>query len=136
MLVCKLISIPKCAIKSFTFNCPKNGYAKPAASVSMLGGSLKKKKLGKLGPTVEKRVLPVETDPEKLVNYLCGSNIYKTGEDIKLLPDSEYPEWLWNVRTGPPLQLDDLDPNSKAYWRRIRRMGIKRQNQLSKLKKF
>lgn len=44
--------------------------------------------------------LEVEKDPHKLVNYVCGSNIMQTGEDIKLKPDSEYPDWLWNVYTG------------------------------------
>lgn len=52
----------------------------------MIAGALgsKKKKLGKLGPIVEKKVLPVETDPAKLINYVCGSNINKKGEDIKV----------------------------------------------------
>lgn len=49
---------------------------------------------------MEKKVLPVETDPEKLVNYVCGSNILKQGQDVKLSSDSEYPEWLWNLRLG------------------------------------
>lgn len=44
----------------------------------------KKKKLGKLGPIMEKKVIPVETDANKLVNYVCGSNYLKTGEDIKV----------------------------------------------------
>jgi hypothetical protein len=44
----------------------------------------KSTKLGKLGPVVEKKVLPVETDPKKLVTYVCGSNIKTTGEDIKV----------------------------------------------------
>lgn len=39
---------------------------------------------GKLGAAVEKKVMPVETDPHKLVNYVCGSNIYIKGEDIKV----------------------------------------------------
>lgn len=42
------------------------------------------KKGGKLGPVVEKKVMPVETDPQKLVNYVCGSNILTKGEDIKV----------------------------------------------------
>lgn len=44
----------------------------------------KKKKLGKLGPIMEKKIIPVETDATKLVNYVCGSNYMKTGEDIKV----------------------------------------------------
>lgn len=104
------------------------------SGVSMLG--LKKKKMGKMGPVLEKKVLPVETDPERLVNYVCGSNIYKTGEDIKLKSDNEYPDWLWNLRTGSPPPLEDLDPNSKEYWSRVRTLGIRRLNKLRKLKKF
>lgn len=40
--------------------------------------------MGKLGPVVEKKIMPVETDPQKLVNHVCGSNIYTKGEDIKV----------------------------------------------------
>lgn len=42
-----------------------------------------KKKGGKLS-TMEKKEMPVESDPHKLVNYVCGSNIYTTGEDVKV----------------------------------------------------
>uniref|UniRef100_A0A182MEN9 Large ribosomal subunit protein mL54 n=1 Tax=Anopheles culicifacies TaxID=139723 RepID=A0A182MEN9_9DIPT len=100
-----------------------------------LGGS-KKKKLGKLGPTVEKKVIPVETDTTRLVNYVCGSNIMKQGEDVKIQPDTEYPEWLWKLHVGAPLTLDEMDPNTKAYWRKLRRMALQRNNKLAKLKKF
>ncbi|GLH09704.1 39S ribosomal protein L54, mitochondrial [Gryllus bimaculatus] len=62
--------------------------------------ALGKKKKGKLGPIMEKKVLPVVEDANKLVNYVCGSNILKEGEDIKIKPDNEYPEWLWSIRTG------------------------------------
>lgn len=44
----------------------------------------KKKKIGKVGPVAEKKVIPVETDPTKLVNYVCGSNYMQKGEDIKV----------------------------------------------------
>lgn len=33
---------------------------------------------------IEKKEIPVETDANKLVNYVCGSNILKTGEPIKV----------------------------------------------------
>lgn len=42
-----------------------------------------KKKGGKLA-TMEKKEMPVETDPVKLVHFVCGSNIYTTGEDVKV----------------------------------------------------
>lgn len=44
-------------------------------------GKGKKGKLGKLG-AAEKKELPVETDPVKLVTRVCGSNILTTGEDV------------------------------------------------------
>lgn len=42
------------------------------------------KKGGKLGAVVEKKIMPVEIDPKKLVNFVCGSNIYVKGEDVKV----------------------------------------------------
>lgn len=42
------------------------------------------KKGGKLGQVAEKKVLPIETDPMKLVNFVCGSNINVKGEDVKV----------------------------------------------------
>lgn len=48
---------------------------------------------------------PVETNPFKLVEYCCGSNIYKEGEDVKLKPESEYPDWLWTLNTGIRLSI-------------------------------
>ncbi|XP_041675796.1 39S ribosomal protein L54, mitochondrial isoform X2 [Drosophila eugracilis] len=95
-----------------------------------------RKKLGKLGPIVEKKIIPVETDANKLVNYVCGSNYLKTGEDVKIKPDTEYPEWLWSLNTERIIPLDELDPNTKQYWRRLRKLALRRNNQLSKLKKF
>lgn len=97
----------------------------------------KKGKLGKkVGPTSTKKVLPVETDVNKLLTFVCGSNIYKEGKDIEIKPDSEYPDWLWNIRTGPLPPLEEMDKNTKAYWRRLRRMGMQRHNKLAKLRRF
>ncbi|KAK7863495.1 hypothetical protein R5R35_010525 [Gryllus longicercus] len=98
--------------------------------------ALGKKKKGKLGPIMEKKVLPVVEDANKLVNYVCGSNILKEGEDIKIKPDSEYPEWLWSIRTGQPPPLSEMDPNTLEYWRRVRKIGHRRINRLLKLRKF
>ncbi|XP_049881118.1 39S ribosomal protein L54, mitochondrial isoform X2 [Pectinophora gossypiella] len=93
-----------------------------------------KKKMGKLG-AMEKKELPVETDPNKLVNYVCGSNIYVTGEDVKLGPDSEYPSWLWELRTVAP-PLEQLSPDTKQYWLRVRAAGMRRNNKLRSMRKF
>lgn len=106
---------------------------KPAAA---LGKKIAVKKGGKLGPVIEKKKMPVETDPLKLVNYVCGSNIYIKGEDVKIKPDSEYPDWLWNIYTGPPKKLEELDKETKAYWRKLRQIALRRNNQLIKIKKF
>ncbi|XP_015794365.1 uncharacterized protein LOC107370921 [Tetranychus urticae] len=60
--------------------------------------------------------LPVEQDAERLVNYVCGSNIYQEGEDIKLKDDSEYPDWIWKMKIHSFPKFDDYDPKSKEYW--------------------
>ncbi|KAH0534508.1 39S ribosomal protein L54, mitochondrial [Cotesia glomerata] len=108
----------------------KNNYAVVAAA------SLGKVKKGKKGmgpaPKVE---LPVETDAHRLVNYVCGTNLLKEGgEDVKLKPDSEYPDWLWKIHVGKPKTLEDLDPNTKAYWRKLRKQAIRTNNQRLKHK--
>ncbi|KOC59779.1 39S ribosomal protein L54, mitochondrial [Habropoda laboriosa] len=79
--------------------------------------------------------IPVEKDVNKLITYVCGSNIYNDGEDVKLKPDSEYPEWIWNIRTEP-LKLEDLDPNTKQYWRYVRKQAMKRNNQRIKYRRL
>nr|CAG4637530.1 EOG090X0KWJ [Ceriodaphnia reticulata]SVE73336.1 EOG090X0KWJ [Ceriodaphnia reticulata] len=110
-------------------------YAKPAGGPGGLG-SKKAGKLGKLGPVVEKKILPVETDPEKLVNYVCGSNILKQGQDIQLKPDSEYPDWLWSLRLGKVPPLEEMDQNTLQYWRRLRKLNLRRQSRLMELRRY
>ncbi|XP_050690223.1 39S ribosomal protein L54, mitochondrial-like [Eriocheir sinensis] len=106
-------------------------YAKPLAGLGKKGGKTK------LGPTVEKVRLPVETDPEKLVNYVCGSHPVKEDrQDIKLGPDEDYPDWLWTLRTGKPPPLEEMDPNTKQYWRKLRTMAMREKNKLRKTQRF
>lgn len=46
---------------------------------------LGKKLGGKVGgAVVEKKIMPVVTDPQRLVNYCCGSNYFVEGEDVKV----------------------------------------------------
>jgi len=120
-------------VQPLTISCQRWYVAKPAAA---LGKKMAGKKGGKLGPVVEKKVMPVETDPKRLVNFVCGSNIYIKGEDVKIKPDSEYPDWLWTIHTGPPKKLEELDPETKQYWRKLRQVALRRNNQLQKLRKF
>lgn len=55
----------------------------------------------KVGASLKKVELPVETDAYRLANYVCGTNILKEGgEDIKLKPESEYPDWLYDLYLG------------------------------------
>lgn len=68
--------------------------------IMSLGKSKKKIGGGKGGPIVEKFEFPVETDANKLVKFVCGSNILKEGQDVEVQPDSEYPDWLWNLNLG------------------------------------
>lgn len=90
----------------------------------------------KVGPTATKKILPVESDVNKLLSFVCGSNILKEGKDIAIKSDSEYPDWLWSIRTGPPPALEEMDKNTKAYWRRLRRMGMQRHNKMAALRRF
>ncbi|RWS30357.1 39S ribosomal protein L54-like protein [Leptotrombidium deliense] len=62
---------------------------------------------------------PVTEDAERIVNYVCGSNIFKEGEDIKIKDDSEYPDWIWEMNLGKPLPLSSMDKNTKEYWERF-----------------
>ncbi|XP_065351356.1 large ribosomal subunit protein mL54 [Cloeon dipterum] len=116
----------------------KNFAAKPGGAVNIGGlGKASKKKLGKLGPVAEKTVLSVETDTKKLRDFVCGSNLQKEGgEEIQVKPDSEYPDWLWTIRTGKFPELSEMDPESKEYWLKVRRMGRWNNNILMKRKRF
>ena len=70
-------------------------------------------------------------------NVCQGINYFKEGSDPALLPDSEYPEWIWN--TLQPKQLldeDFADPDNKAYWKRLRKMKIRQANEARKKKKW
>ncbi|PIO76989.1 hypothetical protein TELCIR_00937 [Teladorsagia circumcincta] len=53
----------------------------------------------------------VEEDAEKLSKFVC-INYFIQGEEPgpKILPDSEYPSWLFELDLRPPRSLEDLDP--------------------------
>ncbi|KAG5450802.1 39S ribosomal protein L54, mitochondrial [Clonorchis sinensis] len=97
-------------------------------------GSAKKVKAGKGVAAVAKtKELPLETDIAKVVNCCCIN--YKIDEDpIPLKPDSEYPQWLWTLRTDRrPPPLDQVDRNSYYFWRRVRRDTFRHWNHLASL---
>ncbi|XP_077463480.1 large ribosomal subunit protein mL54 [Stigmatopora argus] len=75
-------------------------------------------------------------DPVRLTSYAVGANIFKQGEDPKLKPDEEYPEWLYNLNLDGPYKLHELEEESLEYWKRLRKENIWRHNKLQKGKKF
>ncbi|KAK0070351.1 39S ribosomal protein L54 mitochondrial [Biomphalaria pfeifferi] len=87
--------------------------------------SYAKKIVSKVGAQAAKKTrIEVETDPEKLLKYCCGANIYIEGKDPELKPDSEYPDWLWNLRIERGgTKLSELNPETPAYWKRLSRIN-------------
>ncbi|NXI37367.1 RM54 protein, partial [Galbula dea] len=76
------------------------------------------------------------TDPTMLATYAMGVNYFKDGPEVALKPDSEYPEWLFKIDLGPPKKLEELDPDSIEYWRRLRKYNTWHRNRLKKGKKL
>ena len=61
----------------------------------------------------------VKVEKAPLNMDLClGANYCKTGEDPVIEAEGEYPEWLWGLDPG---KQQDVAPDSKQYWRRMRK---------------
>ncbi|KAG6934769.1 mitochondrial ribosomal protein L54, partial [Chelydra serpentina] len=103
-----------------------NGYAKKAV-VKAKGKGFSKEEMK--GPEVCK-------DPVLLTTHAIGVNFYRQGPEVALKDDSEYPDWLFQMHLGPPKALEELDPETPQYWRRLRKLNTWRRNKLSKSKKF
>lgn len=43
---------------------------------------------------------------------------------------------LFQMNVGPPKKLEELDPETREYWRLLRKHNIWRHNRLSKNRKF
>ena len=83
----------------------------------------------------KKKELEVETDAKVLCSRLCGGNIYKEGEDPTLGPDSDYPDWLWQLRTDrEPIPLEELSKDNPLYWRKLKIMTMRHNNKMRKYK--
>ncbi|XP_039257351.2 large ribosomal subunit protein mL54-like [Styela clava] len=67
-------------------------------------------------PTSAPKMPEVVRDTQLLQKYCCGLGFKVDEEDPELKPDSEYPEWLWSIHTGPPKTYKDYDPNTREYW--------------------
>ncbi|RCN50319.1 hypothetical protein ANCCAN_03541 [Ancylostoma caninum] len=79
----------------------------------------------------------IEEDAEKLATHVC-INYFIQGEEPgpKILPDSEYPAWLFELDLRPPRPLEDLDPDKDGwlYWRALRIRQIEQNRRIEKLK--
>ncbi|KAM4629339.1 large ribosomal subunit protein mL54 [Polymixia lowei] len=131
----RTISLTKCmTAKTATGLCMSNilcripacGYAKKVVAKGKGKGMVKEEVKG---PEVCK-------DPVRLTTYAVGVNILKQGEDPKLKPTEEYPEWLFQMNLGPPKKLHELEPDSWEYWKLLRKENIWRFNRLHKGKKL
>ncbi|KAM4575303.1 large ribosomal subunit protein mL54 [Fundulus diaphanus] len=102
------------------------GYAKKVAAKGKGKGMIKEVLKG---PEVCK-------DPIRLTSYAVGVNIYKQGEDPKLKPPEEYPEWLFQLNVAKAKKLHELEQDTWEYWKRLRKDNIWRHNRLHKGKKL
>ncbi|XP_058494324.1 large ribosomal subunit protein mL54 [Solea solea] len=102
------------------------GYAKKVVAKGKGKGMVKEELQG---PEVCK-------DTVKLTSHAVGANIFKQGDDPKLKPPEEYPEWLFQLNLGEPKKLPELEPDTWEYWKRLRKENIWRSNRLQKGKTF
>ncbi|KAM9832169.1 large ribosomal subunit protein mL54 [Neosynchiropus ocellatus] len=114
------------SLRNLPYRTQTCGYAKKVA-VKGKGKGMVKEELK--GPEVCK-------DPVRLTTYAVGVNIFKQGEDPKLRAVEEYPEWLFQLNFGEIKKLNELEPESWEYWKRLRKESIWRSNRLGKGKKF
>ena len=81
---------------------------------------------GIAGALTQRQHLTVEKDPIKLCTEVCGANYFKTGENPKIKPDSEYPDWLFELRTDwEPVPLEE-ETDAFKYWERVIAMHKRR----------
>ncbi|XP_014739814.1 PREDICTED: 39S ribosomal protein L54, mitochondrial [Sturnus vulgaris] len=105
---------------------PSRAYAKKPAAKSK----------GKGVPKEALKGPEVCTDPTMLATHAMGVNYFKEGPEVALKPDSEYPDWLFKIHLGPPKKLEELDPDTLEYWRRLRKYNTWQRNRLKKGKKL
>lgn len=77
------------------------------------------------------------TDPSILPTTCPGLNYKKTGDEVPLKPDSEYPDWLWSLG-GPKKAIQEMsfETDGKTYTRRLRKMKLRENNMIRKQRRF
>ncbi|CAI4223133.1 unnamed protein product [Auanema sp. JU1783] len=79
----------------------------------------------------------VSDEAEKLATHAC-INFYVQGEEPgpPIKPDSEYPQWLFELDLSSPKELEDLDQERDGwlYWRALRKRQISQNRRIEKLK--
>ncbi|CAB1314070.1 unnamed protein product [Coregonus sp. 'balchen'] len=113
-------------MSNLLYRIPTCGYAKKVAAKGKGKGMVKDVLKG---PEVCK-------DPVKLTSHAVGVNIFKQGDDPALKPPEEYPEWLFQLQLGPPKNIHELEPDSREYWKVLRKEHMLRFNRLHKGKKL
>ena len=66
--------------------------------------------------------------PELNMKTCQGLSILNGGEDPQILEESHYPPWLWTLLDSA----DNLTPDDKRYWSRLRKARIRANNNLLK----
>ncbi|XP_029285633.1 large ribosomal subunit protein mL54 [Cottoperca gobio] len=131
----RIITLTKCITNNATTSLCRThalsttqtcGYAKKVVAKAKGKGAAKD---GEQGPAVCK-------DTIRLTSYAVGTNIFKIGEDPQLKPHDQYPEWLFQLNLDLPKKLNELEPDSWEYRKRMRKENIWRFNKLQKGKKF
>ena len=78
------------------------------------GGSAAKSKNEKSAKDEETTKNAEEGGGGMSLTHCTGLNYFKDGEDPKLLPDEEYPDWLWEL-ARPPMKVPDYEKKKQEY---------------------
>lgn len=84
--------------------------------------------------TISKKSKKAEQELRKTTKFVAskgavgepvlGTNWELDKEDAKILPDSEYPDWLWRVLDPKPT-LEEMSTDDPKYWKLKRQMEMK-----------
>ncbi|KAK0425756.1 hypothetical protein QR680_009364 [Steinernema hermaphroditum] len=76
-------------------------------------------------------------DAKKISTHVCV-NYFIQGEEPgpAIMPDSEYPKWLFELDLQSPRALEDLDPDADGwlYWRALRKRQVEQARRIAKLR--